>query len=212
MSSAGSMLAPRLRRDYHHDLLFGVLVPHRERCAPCHIGMLVDLVAGRAHLLDRLRRDDGVPCFAPTLRFRPVGVNGDDVAVGERPEGLDQIAAVVFETAAAELGEGCVHVAARSQDRLHRAVLLRRVNGNGGSVSLRSVDPAPLSAGFAFFRGRCIPLLRGIAGLPVDYKDARKRVTSQFGALGGLRFHSLVRLGSTRFGERCKLTGSLKNT
>ena len=111
------------------------------------------------------------------------------------------IAVVVFETAAAEVGEEFAHVAARGQDRLHRAALLRRMNGNGGSASLRSADPALLTAGFALFRGRGTLLSRGAAGLLDGYKDARKRVTSPIGALGGLRFHSLVRLGWARHGS-----------
>ncbi len=63
-----------------------------------------DLVALGSHVLNGLQRQDPAARLAPTPRLRAVRLDGNDVAVGQRAEGLDDIA-VVFETTADEVGE-----------------------------------------------------------------------------------------------------------
>ena len=61
---------------------------------------------------------------------------------GYRAEPLNGIA-VVIETAADEVGEERARVAARGQDSLHRAVLLRQVNEDGGAAPSGTPPAAP---------------------------------------------------------------------
>ena len=84
-----------------------------------------DLVAGGPHGLDRLPRQDRAARPAPALRLRHAGLDGDDLAVGERAESLHDVA-VVFETAADEVGEKRARVAAWCECRLHGAVSFDR--------------------------------------------------------------------------------------
>ena len=54
-----------------------------------------DLVACRAHLLDRLERYDGVLHLVPIFGCRFLDTKGTDVSVGLGVETLDDVAVVV---------------------------------------------------------------------------------------------------------------------
>ena len=96
-----------------------------------------DLVARGAHLLDRLHGDDDRPAsLAPALARRAAAVGGKDLAVRPGDEALDDVS-VVLETAIDEVGAERLRVAARGPDCLHRAVLLREVDGGHGSLRSR---------------------------------------------------------------------------
>ena len=119
-----------------------------------------DLVAGGSHLLDRRQRQDRAARHSPPLRLRPAGLDRDDLAIGERAEGFDDIA-VVFETVADEVGEKRARVAVRCECRLYGAVLLRSANGNGDDAPpSRAPTATPLtrSSGSCFCFG-CAELI-----------------------------------------------------
>ena len=116
-----------------------------------------DLVARGAHHLKDLRGDDRAAGVAPALRLLAVGVDGNDLAVRFGDEALDNVA-VVLESAADEVGQESLRVAARVQGRLRRAVLRRRVSGNGGS------NPLQAAGRRARFRPNLLSRRRGAIG------------------------------------------------
>ena len=93
--------------------------------------------------------------------------------------------AVVVETAADEVGEECARVAARCDDRLHRAVLPGQVNGDGGSGSLRSAARRPFTAEPFLSKARGDSGARINAGGAGGYTDRDERNMMSAGVAAG---------------------------